>query len=104
MTTNRRSQKARRTTDRSRSLQRMVRRLMFGLVLVEWIDSAYSLGWLTEADTEEPKLKRCCSVGWLRKETQDSVTLTANLTMEENPHRCCEITIPKRAVQRMHRL
>lgn len=74
------------------------------LVLVEWVDSSYSLGWLTEADTDEPKLKKCCSVGWLRKQTKEAVILTANMTMEENAHRCCEITIPRCAIQRLRRL
>ncbi len=74
------------------------------LVIVEWLDSSYALGWLTQQDTDEPKLKRCCSVGWIRRDTPEALTLTANLTMEDNPHRCCEIIIPKCAVQKVHRL
>lgn len=74
------------------------------LVMVEWLDSSYALGWLTEADAEEPKVKQCCSVGWLRRRTTEAIVLTANMTMEENPHRCCEITIPRCAIQRIHRL
>jgi hypothetical protein len=26
--------------------------------MFEWIDSSYALGWLTEADADEPKVKR----------------------------------------------
>ena len=74
------------------------------LVLVEWVDSSYALGWLTSEDEAEPQLKQCCSVGWMRRDTKEAITLTANMTMEENPHRCCEIVIPKGAVRAVHRL
>jgi len=74
------------------------------LVIVEWVDSSYAPGWLTSADDDEPKLKRCCSVGWVRRDTAEALILTANMTLDENPHRCCEITIPKCAVRAVHRL
>lgn len=74
------------------------------LVLIEWVDSSYSVGWLTGADADEPKIKQCCSVGWLRKQSKEAVVLTANMTMEDDPQRCCEITIPRRAIRKIHRL
>ena len=74
------------------------------LVIVEWVDSAYSIGWLTHHDDAEPQIKKCCSVGWVRRRTKEAITLTANLTLEDNPHRCCEISIPTKAVLRIHEL
>lgn len=72
------------------------------LVLVEWVDSAYSLGWHWSDGT--PTVKHCQSVGWVQKRSRDAITLTANLTMEESPQRCCEITIPVCAIKKIHRL
>lgn len=72
------------------------------LVLVEWVDSSYSLGW--QHDNELPSIKKCCSVGWLRSKTKDAVVLSANITMETNPHRCCEITIPTCSITKVHKL
>lgn len=74
------------------------------LVIVEWVDSSYALGWLTNSDADEPKLKQCCSVGWVRRDTKEALVLTANMTLEETPHRCCEIIIPRAAVRAVHRL
>ncbi len=37
------------------------------LVIVEWVDSSYSPGWLTPGDEDECGVKRCCSVGWVRR-------------------------------------
>lgn len=72
------------------------------LVLIEWVDSSYALGWQT--GDGEPQLKRCSSVGWIRKASEDAITLTANMTIEEPPQRCCEITIPRCAIRRVHKL
>lgn len=72
------------------------------LVLIEWVDSCYSPGW--QFDDDEPSVKECLSVGWLRRKTEQAVVLTANITMEENPHRCCEITIPTCSIRRIHKL
>lgn len=74
------------------------------LVIVEWVDSAYALGWLTSRDEDEPQLKKCKSVGWVRRQTKDMITLTSNTTIEEYPQRCCEISIPLAAVTRVHLL
>ena len=72
----------------------------FKLVFVEWVDSSYLSGWLTEDDEAENVPKKCCSVGWIRKENADLIILASNLTVEENPHRLGETHIPKRQIIR----
>ena len=83
---------------RSRSLQRMVRRLGIGLrmVAIEWVDSHYRAGWTTEAAEKLPL--KCLSVGWLVEDGESAKVLSAHLTSEDHPQRCGDMTIPTAAI------
>lgn len=86
-------------------MKRWPKKLKFSkrpLVLVEWVDSAYSIGWHWMDGA--PSIKKCQSVGWVSGKSRDAITITANLTIEETPQRCCDITIPIRAVTQIHLL
>ena len=98
MTNNRRSQKARRMTARSRSLERLVRRLGIGLrmVVIEWVDSHYRSGWTTDAAEKLPL--KCLSVGWLVEDGESAKVLSAHVTSEDRPQRCGDMTIPTAAI------
>ena len=66
------------------------------LVYVKWVDSHFRPGWASEAP--EGKLMYCHSVGWLIKDDKNVKVLSANITKEDCPQRCCDITIPTRAI------
>ena len=71
------------------------------LVLVEWRDSAVQYGW-QHADHFDGEIEKCQSVGFLLKETPDSVVL---LLSRSNTGNWAEgITIPKLAITRMRKL
>jgi len=72
------------------------------LLYVEWVDSHYRPGWTTDDASSEPL--KCVSVGWLIKEDAEGMTLSSNLSVEENKQRCGDITIPTRAILRTKRL
>ena len=73
--------------------------------MVEWEDSHYIPGWTTPQDDEgEPEPKRCMSVGWVRRLTKTAMVLVSHMTMHEGPHRCCEMTIPRRSILSYRRL
>ena len=85
-------------TDRSRSLQRMVRRLgiELRLVAIEWVDSHYRAGWTTEPAETLPL--KCLSVGWLVEDGESAKVLSAHITSEDRPQRCGDMTIPTAAI------
>jgi len=62
------------------------------LVLIEWKDSQYVPGW----HRDDPPIVslRCRSVGWLIYDGQDSKTIAAHVTDEDDPQRSGEMTIP----------
>jgi hypothetical protein len=69
------------------------------IVLVEWMDSHYVPGWHDDAPLTEPKL--CRSVGWLMHDGPKAITLAAHMTVEDDPQRSGEMTIPTVAVIRV---
>ena len=72
------------------------------LVLIEWEDSHHRPGWTTETPAPEPLI--CKSVGWLVGSTKDAKVIAANMTQEDNPQRCGDMTIPKRCIRRIKKL
>jgi hypothetical protein len=57
----------------------------FELLLVEWRDHHSSHEWLSKQSVlEDCKPERCLSVGWLYKETDDSIVLVS----------CCDPSDP----------
>jgi hypothetical protein len=65
-------------------------------VAVEWVDSHCRSGWC-RGEVEAHQL-RCQSLGWVVAETRDVLVLAANITDEDEPQRCGEMTIPKTAI------
>jgi hypothetical protein len=70
------------------------------LYLVEWLDSHYRAGWSNESAASNNSL-RCFSVGWLAADGNDAIVLSANVSDEELPQRCGDITIPKVSIVKM---
>lgn len=69
------------------------------LVLVEWLDSRRGEGWV-RLNELETTLSHCRSVGWIIAKDSESVTLAGHIG--ENPAQCCgDLTIPKRAIQKI---
>lgn len=67
-----------------------------GLVMVEWVDSHHTPGWTTGDPPTEPLT--CRSVGWLVYEGERAITLAPHVTLEEEPQRCGQMTIPNCAI------
>lgn len=72
------------------------------LVLVEWLDSHLTPQWTTEAPPEQGLL--CRSVGWLVYDGKDAKTVAAHMTVEDNPQRSGQMTIPACAIIKIRRL
>jgi hypothetical protein len=72
------------------------------LVLIEWEDSHHRPGWTTSQPETKPLI--CKSVGWLVSESKEAKVLSANMTDEEDPQRCGDMTIPQRCIRRVKRL
>lgn len=72
------------------------------LVLVEWEDSHHRPGWTS--DEANPKPLPCRSVGWLVAQNASAITLSANVSVEETPQRCGDMTIPRRCIVRITKL
>lgn len=73
--------------------------------LIEWIDSYSdeSMGWKFRSDNKKPKLLYCVSVGYILKETEDSIQVTPHISDTKNKNKdhqcvCGEMTIPKVAI------
>lgn len=71
----------------------------YPLVLIKWVDSHYRPGWSTEESSDQPVTIE--SIGWLIGESKDAKTLAPNISNEECPQRCGDMTIPSRAVLEM---
>lgn len=71
----------------------------YPLVLIRWVDSRYRSGWSTEESSDQPVTIE--SIGWLIGESKDAKTLAPNISNEECPQRCGDMTIPSRAVLEM---
>lgn len=69
------------------------------LVLVEWLDSHISPTWTR--DSPQSAALKCQTVGWLVHDGKDAKTLAASVTIEDDPQRCCQMTIPAAAITRM---
>lgn len=77
-------------------------RLGCPFVLIEWVDSHYRSGWTTQV--AETKPLACLSAGWLVYDGAEAKTLSANVSCENDPQRCGDITIPARAIVRIEAL
>ena len=66
------------------------------MVAIEWEDSHYRSGWTTEAAETLPL--KCLSVGWLVEDGESAKVLSANMTSENRPQRCGDMTIPTAAI------
>lgn len=69
------------------------------LVFAIWLDSNYATSWSSEKP--ENNILICHSVGWVSALSKDSITLTANKTMEDKPQRLGDISIPLCSIQRL---
>lgn len=78
------------------SVDRIVGLVSFPLVCVRWVDSHYRPGWDTADAASAPV--ECVSIGWLIHNGKASKTLSANISREDCPQRCGDITIPSRAI------
>lgn len=72
------------------------------LVLVEWRDSNIMPTWTR--DTPETTATKCRTVGWLVHDGADAKTIAASMTEEDDPQRCCQMTIPAAVIVRMRAL
>ena len=68
------------------------------LVLVEWLDSHITPTWTRDAP--QTTAQKCRTVGWLVHDGKDAKTLAASVTEEDDPQRCCQMTIPTAAIVR----
>lgn len=73
-----------------------------GLWMVLWEDSNYRTGW-TRGEVDGRAL-RIVSIGFMCHKDKDSITLSANMSIEDDQQRCGDMTIPTRCVVRMERL
>lgn len=69
------------------------------LVLVEWHDSHIMPTWTRDAP--ETTATKCRTVGWLVHDGAHAKTLAASMTEEDDPQRCCQMTIPAEAIVKM---
>ena len=70
--------------------------------MVEWIDSHHRPGWTTRSPVKCPVT--CYSVGWLVHDGKKAKVLCSNLTDEESPQRCGDMTIPATAIISIEKL
>lgn len=67
------------------------------IVIIEWVDSVRASDWAYVEDVDEKPMD-CISVGFLLKETEDSVTIAQNYGLK--PEQVCNLmTIPKRSIR-----
>jgi hypothetical protein len=78
------------------SVDRIVGLISFPLVCVRWVDSHYRPGWDTSESASDPV--ECVSIGWLIHNGKTAKTLSANISREDCPQRCGDMTIPSRAI------
>jgi len=65
-------------------------------VLVEWLDSHLTPRWTTDDPPETGLL--CRSVGWLVHDGAEAKTVAAHMTVEDEPQRSGQMTIPTCAI------
>ncbi len=70
------------------------------LLWIEWLDSCHTEGWHDEGEFAPPL--RCTSIGFLHKETDQSVML--KMTRDENERWNNSITIPKSAITKRKKI
>ena len=73
-----------------------------GIHVVVWLDSKHKSGWNTDEPETEPLT--CVSTGMLVRRAKDAVTLCLSTTVEDDPQRCGEMTIPTCSIVKMERL
>ncbi|KKM27077.1 hypothetical protein LCGC14_1578350 [marine sediment metagenome] len=66
------------------------------LVLVDWEDSHYIPEWHRGEPIKAPLY--CRSVGWVVYQGTKAITLAAHMSVEEDPQRSGEMTIPTKAI------
>lgn len=72
------------------------------VVLVDWVDSHRTDGWHRgEAD---PSPLACRSAGLLVAASDAAVVIAGSWSTEAEPQRCCEMTIPTKALIAMRAL
>lgn len=71
----------------------------FRLVLVEWHASEYTDGWSSIDEPSEPSVG-CWTIGWLLKETNDSLWVSSTLNTGAR-EACGAVHIPKVSVIQM---
>jgi hypothetical protein len=71
-------------------------------VLIDWVDAAANNGWVTEPELETTTIPCTCqSLGFLVKETDESITLALSRTTTKGHAPYADlITIPKVAIKR----
>ena len=72
------------------------------IVIIEWVDSVRASDWTYVEDVDEKPMD-CISVGFLLKETEDSVTIAQNYGLK--PEQVCNImTIPKCSIKNIRKI
>ena len=72
------------------------------IVIVEWVDSVRASDWTYAEDVDE-KPMNCISIGFLMKETDDSITIAQNYGLK--PEQVCNImTIPKCSIKGIRKI
>lgn len=75
------------------------------LVVVDWIDSCSSRGWVDKESLQMSVPLPCSSVGWLLKEDKECIVIIPHIsdTTEDGDFRqgSGDITIPKVAIKRI---
>lgn len=66
------------------------------LVMIEWVDSHATHAWTRQEVSTSPL--RCRSVGWLLHDGPEAKTIAPHMSLEDDPQRCGEMTIPACAV------
>ena len=71
-------------------------------VIIDWVDSVRASDW-TYTEDIDGKTMNCISIGFLLKETDDSVTIAQNYGL--NPEQVCNLmTIPKCSIRNVREI
>ena len=72
------------------------------IVIIEWVDSVRASDWTYVEDVDENPMD-CVSVGFLMRETEDSVTIAQNYGLK--PEQVCNlITISKCSIRNIREI
>lgn len=76
----------------------MKRHKKYKAVQVDWVDSNGTNGW-TRGVCNKPTT--CVSIGYLIAESKKAITVAGTITIESDPQKHSDITIPRCAIKKI---